>query len=213
MSFEQELFSFLVPFVSCPGCRISRQHAHAHHCCYSPMSHNLWTPSPDGVRWKIFPNISRHPLCIDFESPEDAVIVGYLSESQYRKLKPHRSMSDDSEREKAFANGLRSKEMKPSGKKKKGDNGASVTGGANRSVGPCAAMGSMCGHTNLENNRHSCSVCGHCMHIIGPWCSQFDLETDVQVCGKCEYHMEIRKFLTLMTTMRRKRGGDGPLRC
>jgi hypothetical protein len=114
--------------------------------------------------------------------------VGYLSESQYRKLKPHRSMSDDSEREKTFANGLRSKVMKPSGKKKKGDNGATVTGGANRSVGPCAAMGSMCGHTNLENNRHSCSVCGHCMYIIGPCCSRFDLETDVQVCGKCEYH-------------------------
>jgi hypothetical protein len=158
------------------------------------MAHNFKTPSPDGERWKVFPHISRHPLAADFESPEDLVIVGYLSHSQYRKLKPHRTMSDDSEREKAFANGLRSKVMKPSEKKKKSDNGGTVAGvngaGVNRSVGPCAAMGRMCGNPNLENNRHGCCVCGRQMHIIAPCCQRFDLENDVQVCGMCEYHGE-----------------------
>jgi hypothetical protein len=161
------------------------------------MSHNnnkLWkTPSPDGEKWKIFPHISRYPLAADFESPEDLVIVSHLSESQYRQLKPHRSMSDDSEREKTFATDLRNKMTTSSSSKKKkaADNGGSViTGGVNRSVGPCAAMGSMCGHPDLENRRHSCSVCGHFLHIIAPCCSRFDLNNDVQVCGKCEYNAD-----------------------
>jgi hypothetical protein len=155
------------------------------------MSHNsnLRTPSPplDATRWKVFPHISRYPLAIDFESPEDAVIIGDLSESQYRSLKPHLTMSDDSDREKAFAKDLRSKVRACAAainKKKRDHDGT----GASRSTGPCDAMGALCGNPTLENRRHSCSGCGKLMHIVRPCCSLFDVNNDTQLCGKCHYN-------------------------
>jgi hypothetical protein len=78
------------------------------------MSHNPgnWkcfrTPSPTDPdpRWKVFLQISRYPLAADFDSPE--VVIGHLSEEQYRSIKPHRTSADSSEQDKKFAEGLRS---------------------------------------------------------------------------------------------------------
>jgi hypothetical protein len=150
-----------------------KSEAHKLIVCSSSMYHNLRnriyrTPSPDGVKWKIFPHISCYPRAADFESPEDAVYIGNLSESQYRQLKPHLTMSDDSDREKAFAAKL-SKEKrhsKPtiSNSQKK----SPVPDAVNRSVGPCAAMGHFCANPTLEKNqRHHSGMCSKGMHVIG----------------------------------------------
>jgi hypothetical protein len=156
------------------------------------MSHNPeWqykTPSPDDHKWKIYPEVSRYPLPFDFHSPEDLVIVGHLSESQYRQLKPHRTMSDDSEREKAFAARMR-KQNRTSGQD--GSNGSNSSGEKQRqsksTVTACPAMGDMCANKGIRTIRHSCSICGKGMHIGGACCARFLSDKKIQVCGMCEY--------------------------
>jgi hypothetical protein len=153
------------------------------------MSHKSWkTPSPTDLhhRWKIFPDISRYPLAADFESPEDLVIVGHLSESQYRQLKPHRSMSDDSEREKAFTEKLRQVKSKD-GDKKKEAKVTPTTATPHLTCGPCTAMGSFCPFPDLQNNQHFCNGCGKGMHVIAPRSGAYDGETDTHLCGMGEY--------------------------
>jgi hypothetical protein len=166
------------------------------------MSHNsrrrsCWsTPSPTNPspRWKIFPHISRYPLAADFDSPDDLVYVGCYTEELYRQIKPHRSMSDDSEREKAFADKMR--KMKQSSEKKRKASKGSVGIGTPQeapivavSVGHCAAMGSsFCPFPDLQNNRHFCNGCDKGMHAIAPCSGAYDGEKDTHLCGMCEYN-------------------------
>jgi hypothetical protein len=120
------------------------------------------------------------------------VIIGNLSESEYRRVKPHRTMSDDSEREKAFASKMRKQQRatnKDSDRKKKavGSGVAPNGSGVISTIGACAAMGAFCHNKQLENARHYCSSCGKGMHIVGACCGRYDLNSDSQICGMCVY--------------------------